>query len=722
MAPGRLAQTTVPLRAKPRESQVVLNSGIKKSKTQARTVKQVEDIRSILLALDCGTAFLKSCFWVSKKHDTRYGPNSVEEVGTVIWSNRSTIVRAHAAFDGDDKLLFATDVDSAIAAGDIKSSDTIAYLKPMLYGDEMQMDREADVSWVCDPETELVGALGKLKVTPHLAACGETVPLLHERDSRKTVRLSNGQLNYAAHPSTREIPHLEICSQLMGWFYKSALTHVSIRNPDLNWDKFKEFTERENFPPAGHSLKIAVLTPSKASVRSRVRLVAALRAANIPNFVLVREAAAALAHYIMTSCESGNTEDFIGKTYLIVDCGSGSVDIEVWTIKSVRPLKVRVELPTETLWKGARTANRHAREMVLDRITDSTLESISRARGASVNLEGIGREVEDEFEIKKQKPNTTEARRLEISGLPIDEINGLDGDRGVLLDEDDMESIQDLTVEPMVSATLDYMSFLYGQKKTRKDTSRLLDGIIGVGGGFINPYAQQKVREGIQNHSSLVSPRYMIPVHFPEPSGISASLNQVAGGGILLVADGEPVGDRVVERSFFTLYHFEGDLRVFLFIAKGQKLDEKAGETRYYNQTLPRDENQGLTYSEEVYYSDEVIDDNAKFSREDASKLDMLVISHPLTKEELAHMLAVSSLENPSSISLDHYQIQSSLDMTFDGTYACLTTTIPRTGRFGHAFDPGADPIVKKKYIDFRGILRPVGAIVEEEDTAETGV
>ncbi|KAJ9616954.1 hypothetical protein H2200_000674 [Cladophialophora chaetospira] len=726
--PGRQIRATVVHLPKTNRSQALRNSGVSKQKKPTTTTKASSIIRAIeqlegsfrrrtiLFGLDCGTEFIKASYYVSTENDTNDQPVSTKEVHTVNWPNNSPIVRARAAFDNDGNLRLASDVDSAVRDGKVQSCETIGHLKPMLYEDRMKVERSLVLDKLWDPRTALVDALGSFEITPQLAACGETVPLLHDEDASKDNRAQGSQPHSAGNTSPREVPHFEIYARLMGWAFREAASYVSTKHDDLNWQRAKD----ENSPLAGHNVRVALLVPSKSTVTSREHVVAAARAAGIPNFFLVREAAAALACHLVRCLENVNAESLVGKTFIMLDWGAGSVDLEVWKILSLSPLRVQARYKTQSEWNGARTANTHAEKLVLNGVRDmeELLDSMSLARGRTVTQKDAGAEIREEFEMEKRFPNGIEARLLKIRGLPTDKDSRLHGDAGVRLDEDDNAFIQESTTEPVSYALYQCMHWLNFEASKPQGSRIRIDGIVGTGGGVLNAYARQKLREDIEKHCHSLHQGITIPVHFPELSSTYASLTQTASGGVLLLADGESTSDRIVERSYFSLRYKGNNAKVVYFVRKDHTLDATGVKVMLDTRMLPQDENEGLKLKEDVFYSETIKKRGVSLDQQQIKDLDKLVICHHLTKEELRFIPQVSSPTNPWSTSRDYYKFQSSLEMTFEGQEACFTTTIPRNGTFGYDEDPGDNPIVKKARIDFRGILRSVGAIVEGEKTA----
>ncbi|OCT52590.1 hypothetical protein CLCR_09847 [Cladophialophora carrionii] len=583
----------------------------------------------------------------------------------------------------DNTLIFGDDVELALQNREITAVDRMFYLTPMSHDKEMEAERNTNMNRPDDEE--LMHLFGKLKMEDQLSACGESL-------------------------SATDIPALGLYSGLLAWVWRAAAKYVSGRYCDLNWHNFTKFTQEENFPPHGQDVKVALLIPSKSFsiVRHRQFMVAAANTAGIPNLRLVSEAAAALAHHITICLETIHPADLIGKTLMMLDCGPGSVDLEVWTILNVNPL---------------RTGQYSRKESGYGRIADldALLAHLRLVRGQQATKVSFGNEVDAEFEEQKRGPNGVEERYLSLPDLPNDRPSRLHGDAGIFLSESDMTAIYDNFLRPIINFVCQTIEKVAEAKRGDKDNGNIVDGIIATGEGMLNLYVQ----ESFQRQMDILtepSMRSKISMHFPtatqmNPHPLYNALTRPALGGVLLLADDALVAERVVDRSYFAA-EFAPDrttrtiwIRPQYFARKGHVLPTNARTPKEpYEVELLNDGREIFDLKVHILCSDTIAKDIVELDERESRKLlsDALPWVCTVTKEDLAGVpLTQAGAPNDT---MTCWHVEYTVELTFDGRNLCFIATVPRSGRLGPNLETGDNPIEKFCEIDFEGGLRPVGA------------
>ena len=264
---------------------------------------------------------------------------------------------------------------------------------------------------------------------------------------------------------------------------------------------------------------------------------AAAKAAGLPSPYPVDETACASIHHLHPS--RGQT--IIGKTYLIIDAGAASADLQLFTVDKVAPLGVQeVALPPDagkTAWCGGSYINDAAIKIVMDHIDiNQGWHDLRIDKTPFKSREALEGAVAKEFDKKKKRFSGREALTLRVDDLKI------------LVQPEEVMKAFAICLDAMTSMTDMPIESVSGAQAPPNTRTRRIDEIIATG-GFRSVYLRDKYRG---SYDSIVgSPaRQYYPIPFtvpPDPAEISLT---VGHDGALHGAEKGLLESRQLRRSF----------------------------------------------------------------------------------------------------------------------------------------------------------------------------
>ncbi|KAK5452008.1 hypothetical protein LTS15_007731 [Exophiala xenobiotica] len=641
--------------------------------------------REIHISLDHGTVYTKAAVRLIWGHgDTK--DITLQELEPITWSNNDTSILTQVAVERASppsklppRLLWGDEVTEAILEGRISGEDVERHFKPPLF--------DSDVY----PATKVR-------------------QLLKEFSTYKgRTRFHQVLIERGEDLDAKEIEHIYLYSDYTALAYTHILKVIAESHATLQWDPQEIETQLDWSPPGNPTIRVGLPLPV-ASTPDQINLImAAARAAGIPNPYPEAEPASALAYHLIMS----PVQETLGKTFLIVDIGGGSVDLKVWTVVSVKPLRVREADGGATKWCGGSSVNKRAGEIVKDKILSDPLiaqaVSDSEEKDMLLMVNQFQCEVERQFESIKRK---------------FDEY-GMIEDR-FTLNPDDVKRAFDSSIG-MITSMIDSVLARIASRSRRGGTTGQVDEILLVGGGSQNPYLRSRLRQQYDTnfHGST---QYRIPVS--HPSSAATGSTTVSRGALLLAADKDMVTERVVRRGYCVGRHEELGKR--RYPQQSLHMSEQDGQKRVYvskflirpQQIIPAnrpfresvrgwrgllmdsaDENGRWEITERLYFSDSVANDGLWL---DKPNLDIHEMPEPLlfyiTQNDSNDFIATVT-KTPDGTE-QWFEIDYEVGVTFEGHTMMFDIIVPRNGKFPEDGRYGPNPIRRQGHYDCAGAFQ----------------
>ncbi|OQV11073.1 hypothetical protein CLAIMM_14973 [Cladophialophora immunda] len=369
----------------------------------------LQSLREVHIALDTGTERTKASI-VLQYTDKRTHGASMVLPAAVIWPNCSDSVLTQVAFGDERRMFWGDGVEQELKKRGITESQVIRRLKPSLF-DAHALAHQPFQKGL------LVAEDRKVELTESLKSCGEDAD---------DYRMEN----------------LSVFSDYMGIVYRYVLQFIAKTHGSLGWPVLKNLEEYKNWSPPGNpKIHVSLPVPVGSSPDEVQLVVAAAKAAGIPNPYPVAEPASALIHHLCKARDQSIKE----KTFLILDIGAGSVDQQVWTVVNENPLQVREHIIPEhvrTAWCGGAYTNQEAVKLIMNGIRDRdlVLRALQRHGSRINNQESLERKLDKKFEKEKQRFEGWETLLLRIPGLPDIPEFRLGGGGIVVLEPKDVKS------------------------------------------------------------------------------------------------------------------------------------------------------------------------------------------------------------------------------------------------------------------------------------------
>ncbi|KAK5410023.1 hypothetical protein LTR06_006489 [Exophiala xenobiotica] len=657
--------------------------------------------REIHISLDHGTVYTKAAVRLVWGHgDTR--DITLQELEPITWPNNDTSILTQVAVERSSppsklpsRLLWGDEVTEAIREGKISEEDVERHFKPPLF--------DSDVY----PATKIR-------------------QLLEEFSTYKgRPRFHQVLIERAEDPDAKEIAHIYLYSDYTALAYTHILKVIAESHATLQWDPQEIETQPDWSPPGNPIIRVGLPLPV-ASTPDQINLImASARAAGIPNPYPEAEPASALAYHLIMS----PVQETTGKPFLIVDIGGGSVDLKVWTVVSVYPLRVREADGGATEWCGGSFVNKTAGEIVKNKILSDPLiaevVSDSEEKDMLLMVNQFQREVERQFESIKRKFDGSQKAVFDLRGLPNVPEYGMIEDR-FTLDPDDVKRAFDSSIA-MITSMIDSVIARIASRARRGGTTGQVDEILLVGGGSQNPYLRSRLRQRYDTnfHGSM---QYRIPVS--HPSSAATGSTTVSRGALLLAADKDVVTERVVRRGYCVGRHEEVGKR--RYPQQSHHMSEQDGQKRVYvskflirpDQIIPAnrpfresvrgwrgllmdsaDEKGRWEITERLYFSDSVANDGLWLEK---PGLDVHEMPEPLlfyiTQKDSKDFIATVT-KTPDGTE-QWFEIDYEVGVTFDGHTMMFDIIVPRNGKFPEDGGYGPNPIRRQGHYDCAGAFQ----------------
>lgn len=679
-----------------------------RSATAKRTATRVSPPRpppspqEIHISLDLGTVYTKAAVRLIWGHE---GPRDItlQELEPITWLNNDTSVLTQVAVERaspssklPSRLLWGDEVTEAIREGRISEKDVERHFKPPLFD---------------------------LKTYP----ATEIRHLLQEISTYKgRTRFHQALIERGEDPDAKEMPQIYLHSDYTALAYTHILKVIAESHATLQWDPQEIETQPNWSPPGDPTIRVGLPLPV-ASTPDQINLVMALaKTAGIPNPYPEAEPASALAYHLIMS----PIHEALGKTFLIVDIGGGSVDLKAWTVDSVSPLRVREADVGATEWCGGSSVNKTAGQIVKNKILSDTLiaEAVSDSREEKEILLIVNqfqREVERQFESVKRKFDGSQKAVFNLRGLPDAPECGMIQDR-FTLDADNVKRAFDPSITKIISM-IDSAIARIASRSRREGTTGQVDEILLVGGGSQNPYLRSRLRLRYDTNF-YGSARYRIPVSHPTSAATGSTT--VSRGALLLAADKDLVTERVVRRGYCvgrleelgkrrypreSLHTSEqdGQKRVYLskFLIRPQQI---IPANRPFRESVRgwrgllmdcADENGRWEIVEHLYYSDTIANDGLWLEKPglDIHEMDNPIVFH-ITQQDSKDFIATTRLTPDGT--KQWFEIDYEVGVTVEGHTMIFDIIVPRNGKFPDDGGYGPNPIRRQGQYDCAGAFQ----------------
>ncbi|OQU96889.1 hypothetical protein CLAIMM_02909 [Cladophialophora immunda] len=543
------------------------------SLTSSKSKGRKKTIYNVLVSLDPGTEFCKAAICVLENTES---PEKIDlkRLEKVKFPDGNYIARSQVAFKNMARNrqpiripLFGHEVDKALENNEIEAHEVIRYLKPMIYKGQMAAQRKTE-----DEISQLQGLMENLhfKMKQNLSAVGE-FGTSHQLDESSEERKG---LQSAMAP-------LEVFAQLLRWLLQIAIKWAIDNHPELEWPSLERPSDLDRLLAKARNIHIAVAIPADCSTIHKQHILAAAKSAGIrePWPYLVSEPAAALEYYVATLRHKKLSPQ---NSYMLVDIGGGSVDMQVWSIESKSPSKVTEMLPAVTEWVGGSEVNRDAvacvmraipdlgqmlREIRETRISEARLqvqifrgrvgapgpESVKKIERRGLTRTMLKEEIAEAFEQEKRHPANTSARLLTVKGVPFIRASMFCGGFGIRLKEENMKKVYKRSLDAIILTITRTLHHLADAKKRAGKQALPVDEILVCGGASSNLHVQAEIRKAVNDSTDhLGSKPFPVYVNFLVAPGDQYNVHFVALGGLLLLANHSAPRTRMMQREYFT--------------------------------------------------------------------------------------------------------------------------------------------------------------------------
>lgn len=660
----------------------------------------------IHIILDTGTEYTKGAFRIQfKDRDTE--TIALHELEVVTWPGNETFVRTQLAVvkvpgarPPGYQLLWGEEVNEALQESRIREEDAKRYFKRDLfqYPDEKSRDLTTKLYYT----EEISDTKQVCRVKTH-------------------IRFSESLTKDGIPPNANNIEEISLYAHYMRLAFRYILKFIAETHSTLGWEIQDIETKEDWTPPGNPTIRVGLPLPVASTPQQTSLIMIAAEAAGMPNPYPMAEPASALAYHLLLS----PNECLLGKTFLIIDIGAGSVDLKAWTVINIGPLKVREAHQGATRWCGGSYVNEVAKTHIMNKmlnndfVEDLVFESLAENK-THMSKNELGRQVEREFEKQKRKFDGTQTTTLKIPGLPIIPTFGMVGGGRFQLLPEDMEMI----FEPSMVKIMEMINTVLERITTETSacsSDQQVDEILLVGGGSQSPYLRSRLRD--RYDSSSASGRYRIPVSRPSAAAIGSTT--VSKGALLLLADKVLVHERIIRRGYCIGVHDEPKGRHYpqeslytsphdgrqrvnqakFLICPGQALPQEARVYYRGERVLledDTDDNGGWTVEECLYYSDTVSDNGVWVEAPDIDIHEM-PSSLWFTISEADAGQFVSLHESAMSGGRRFYKIEYEVGLVLKGDKMTFEFVVPRRGTFPPGGDYGPNPIRQRGSYDCIG-------------------
>ncbi|OAP64244.1 hypothetical protein AYL99_00216 [Fonsecaea erecta] len=666
------------------------------SKTRRPAVLQ--SLHAVHIALDTGTEHTKASLLLEYSEGEDDGV-PLDSPPTVVWSNCAGSVLSQIAVTRDGRMLWGDEVDQALKKGDINESQVVRHLKPSLFHAHTASQQHFQ---------------GGIELTKE----------------RKT-ELSDCLKFYGEVPRDYHLENISVFSYYLGFVYRFVLRFIATSHGSLGWPVFDNLEDYKSWTPPGNPrITVSLPVPVRSSPAQVQLMVAAAKAAGIPNPYPVAEPAAAMIYHLYKA----RGQSLVGKTFLILDIGAGSADQQIWTVVNENPLRLREHIiPEESkiAWCGGAYTNEVAVKLIKDRFRnkDRVFEGLQRNRSSITDERELERKLYQRFEKEKKRFEGRDALCLCIQGLPDIPEYGLQGGGKVVLEAGDVRRAFAPCLDQIINMLdISIRSVVEGRSLRGRTVEQRVHEIIVVGGCSQNRYLLDQIRDrysgGVQSPVS-----YVIPVTLP-PHAAQGSLT-VARGAVLLSAEKKLIKERYVRRSFCAEWHIEisqdeqKNYRRSCLYKSPHDLQLRACVTKFllrrglhpqkfscpplngWRGLMLRDKAAGGWWvKEQLYYSD-------KTSEDGVCTKDPRYEIKPMASPLIFRISFEEAQQFPRRVNQQGqvwWELEYELILSVDGHIMTFEFIIPRTGKWPTDGDRYVDVMWKTGQYDTAGVSQLFGA------------
>ena len=501
-------------------------------------------VEEVHVSVDNGMDFTKAAFKICTPG------NSTSPVVEVVWANNDTSVPTQVLIKDDGGIIWGEDVFREVNKNQIPESRIIRRLKPHLFD---SLRRKAGDS---PPRYKVL------------------------MSEERTSKLEEALNHYGEDHQQYELSAIHLFSECLGMIFHDVLHFIARTHGNLGWPVH---TNRDLYKDCSilQDVKFTVSLPLPAgSTPEQTQLImAAARAAGIPNPYPVSEPIAAYINHAKESC----SESAPGKISIIVDVGAATVDRQVFQEVGREPLRIcEIDVPNtdKTAWTGGSYVNEEAILLVLAGIpdVDRVLQALRKHDSTTTitDKEALARAVGNKFEKEKRKFQGTETHYLRIPGLPNIPEFRMRGGGMVVLPPEDVRKIFAKCLQSIIEMIDTAIKKVSGGMNLRSSVQHKVDDILLVGGGSHSVYLLEQIRE---RHCLGFGSPVTYSIQVTEPYQATKGSTTVARGGAYLSLEKELIQKRHIRRSFCVGWWHE--------------LDEKHSKARYPHESIDESEYDG---------------------------------------------------------------------------------------------------------------------------------
>ncbi|OCT49740.1 hypothetical protein CLCR_06805 [Cladophialophora carrionii] len=657
----------------------------------------VPRIQKILITLDAGSAYGKAMYRVFRAGENMQ-PRLCQDYmmmgfQPITWEHSDAHVPTQLAYRPPSDpsqphwlQLWGMQVNYAVDTGIISREDVIKNLKLLLFDDgEDTTSQEAE-------RYRIRKYMAEMRSKGHLPPLSPVITQIEETSVHELLGLYSDFLRHA---------------------YQFVLGRIQRAYPEA------DFNEVE--------VETAIPLPVKTSPSEIEMILAAVKAAGIPNPFVVGEPTAALAHHFQSSFERHGVLPEADCT-LILDVGGGSSDLEGWANVGTSPFRVQEMCAGATKWCGGLAVNKKCVNLVLRGIVDKNFFKRSlRGKDGQMTEYEFRRALEEKFEEAKKFFNGSDSVGLSVPGLPDMESYRMPGGNKVVLDLDDMRTIFGPSLDSLRNMIMTALRELARRYEDDSIASPRIELLL-VGGGSLSPYLTDQIRAFCSDEGEAVFGR-PISVRVPNDAQ-SLSSTTVASGSLLLLIDKAFITKRIITRGYCMAWDKDialmrngiddiqpvhrdphdgviSALRVTKFFVRPQDCIPVQHQVRHRGwRGLFREEEKegGWEFVEHLYRSDTIRDDDVWVDR---PGIDIHPMPHPLI-----FFIPFSLSDNFETLTSPDgriwYHVEYEVALILDGMNAVYELVVPETGKFPaeppENYDDGY--LVQRGKFDINGVFQ----------------
>ena len=622
-----------------------------------------ERMPRLLICVDAGTAYTK-CVYRVFGPDEDSAPRMCEEqimaaFDTIRWIDNEHHVPTQLAYTESGDRLWGIQVTDALHHGTIRSEDVVGNLKLLLFNDVQVSQGQQDERQRLRTRMINLRSQGYL---PQLPA------VITEIDDA------------AVHE------FLGLYSEFLRLAYDYVLDKIRLAHPTLVLEDTV--------------IEVAIPLPVRTDPREAQLVLAAVKAADIPNPFVVGEPAAAMAYHYQHTFEKYKRLPHVDCT-LICDVGGGSADLEGWVNVGTSPFRVQERCPGDTQWCGGALVNNRCVDMIMCDIDHlGHVLTQMNCHGLAMDEQGLRQALESQFEKEKKRFRGTESVTLIIPGLPSIEQYRMRGGNRVVLTANEMRQIY----EPSLASLRGMINTALCEIKRRSAAETSQVELLLVGGGSSSPYLIDQLKNSCMEVGKELF-GYPVVLRSPNDNSMQASTT-VANGSLLLLMDKAFITKRITTRGYCIAWDkplgrisgkvdsiqpiekspfndFDEALQVSqFFIRPGDCLSLQYESCHQGWRGLSLDEAgpHGWEFLEYLYWTDSICEDDIWVER---PGIDMHRMPHPLKFSipyEWSKDWTPQWSQNPKSSPWFH--IEYKVRLRLDGMKMTFELVVPKTGNF----------------------------------------